>query len=86
MTDAAVIAVAVALCAVFLCGLLFGAYVTDTRAEVDMLYRRVQQTEATMWRWRGELDALREIGVEVRVIDTSAAAHVWSVVEGRREP
>lgn len=56
-----------------------GLYLANYRAEVEALRKRVRETELTMWQWRGELDALQQIGVDVRVIDTSTHANVMRV-------
>jgi hypothetical protein len=63
----------------FLAGAAFAIYKTDYRAEVEGLRERVRETELTMWQWRGELDALQKIGVEVKVVDTSVHANVIAV-------
>lgn len=63
----------------FTVGACVGVYLADYRAEVEALRQRVRETELTMWQWRGELDALQQIGVDVRVIDTSTYANVMRV-------
>jgi outer membrane lipoprotein-sorting protein len=79
MTETHVIIIAALLAVAFLFGAVLGACVTDNSAQIAELLRRIQKTETTMWQWRGELTALQSIGVEVRVIDVSAHAHVVRV-------
>jgi len=69
------------MCLCFLAGAAWSLYHSDYRDEVEGLRQRVRETELTMWQWRGELDALQRIGIDIRVTDTSVYSNVLAVME-----
>ncbi len=54
-----------------------------TARDVDALERRVRQMEIGVGQWQGRITALEQIGVEVRVVDTSAHLDALWVMELR---
>jgi hypothetical protein len=66
----------IAACLAFALGALLGYTAHGNREEVESLRRRIRETELIMWSWRGELDALKAVGVEVRIIDVSHYADI----------
>ena len=67
---------------VFMCaGFACGAWLCDYRAEMESLRHRVSENEIRMYQWKGRLDALYEVRVEIHVVDTSQIVTVEYVGE-----
>ncbi len=74
-------AIVVTISTIFFAGYMVGMHHWNQQRELESLRRRVRETELIMWSWRGEMDAFREIGVEIRMIDASAHANAMWVRE-----